>query len=67
VAGIDAPLIVTDDGGKAIALVPRHALTAPPDAALEQELLFAGLECASYTTFDLERRPFWVIKQMAGA
>lgn len=65
VAGQYFPLTVTDARGDQIGILPRHALEAEPDLSLLQQLQASGIRCCSYTDFDMIRRPFWVIDQIA--
>ena len=65
VAGQYFPLTVTDARGGQIGILPRHALEAEPDLSLLQQLQASGIRCCSYTDFDMIRRPFWVINQIA--
>ena len=65
VAGEYFPLTATDASGNQIGILPRHALEAEPDANLLLQLQASGIRCCSYTDFDMIRRPFWVINQIA--
>jgi ribosomal protein S27E len=65
VAGQYLPLTVLDSHRDRLGILPRHALQAPPDSNLRQQLLISGVRCCSYTNFDLTRRPFWVINQIS--
>lgn len=64
IAGQYVPLIVRTERGSLLGLLPRHTLQAQPDAATQQRFLIQGIQCCSYTEFDLAKRPFWVVKQM---
>lgn len=58
-------LILTAPDGSRIGLWVIHPLQARPSPADRQSLLAAsGIQPAVHTTFDLQRRPFWVINNL---
>jgi len=65
IAGQYFPLTLQDSRGDLLGMLPRHALQATPDSNMRQQFLIAGVRCCSYTDFDLTRRPFWVLNQIA--
>lgn len=64
IAGQDVPLILRDERGQALGLLPRHTLRAEPDANIQQQFLIQGVRCCSFTEFDLLKQPLSVVKQM---
>ncbi len=65
IAGQYFPLTVHNASGEHLGILPRHALEAEPDPSLRQQLLTSGIRVCSYTDFDMMRRPFWVINEIA--
>jgi hypothetical protein len=59
------PLILKDRVGQQVALHVIHPMQARPSAE-EKARIFAdsGLRIAVHTSFDLERRPFWVLNNL---
>lgn len=59
------PLILRDPDGVQVGLWVIHPLQARPTRDERQAFLSThGLRCAVHTTFDLERRPFWVLNNL---
>lgn len=59
------PCIFQDSAGQQIGLWVIHPLQARPAPAETGTILAqSGLRCAIHTTFDLERRPFWVLNNL---
>jgi hypothetical protein len=58
------PVTLEDATGQKIALWVIHPLQAKPAAAERNEVAAAGYRPAIHTTFDLERRPFWVLNHL---
>jgi len=59
------PLVLRDSEGVAVGLWIIHPLQARPAREERQAFLSAyGMRCAVHTTFDLERRPFWVLNNL---
>src|SRR5579875_549153 len=59
------PLILRDSEGVQVGLWVLHPLQARPTSDERQAFLSThGLRCAVHTTFDLERRPFWVLNNL---
>lgn len=59
------PLILEDTTGQQVALWVIHPLLARPTPQERQSILSQhGLRCAVHTSFDLERRPFWVLNHL---
>lgn len=59
------PLVLRDPDGAQVGLWVIHPLQARPTRDERQAFLSAhGLRCAVHTTFDLERRPFWVLNNL---
>jgi hypothetical protein len=59
------PLILRDPEGAQVGLWVIHPLQARPTRDERQVFLGAhGLRCSVHTTFDLERRPFWVLNNL---
>lgn len=59
------PIVLRNGNNEQLGVLPRHPLQASPDANAIQQFLVHGVECCSYTDFDLTRRPFWVINDIA--
>ncbi|HJX83632.1 MAG TPA: hypothetical protein VJ723_04740, partial [Candidatus Angelobacter sp.] len=53
------------DDGEQLGILVRHPLASAPDNAFIQQALINGIRCASFTTFDFDRRPFWIINELA--
>ena len=50
-----------------VGIWPIHPLSARPSAQVTHEILArTGVRCAVHTTFDLQRRPFWVVNHLLG-
>jgi hypothetical protein len=65
VAGQYLPIILKDRIGQKIGLWVKHPLQAQPSTNLTQSILSqSGIKPAIHTSFDLERRPFWVIQNL---
>ncbi len=59
------PTLFRDSTGQQYALWVTHPLRARPTAAERQAVLAEyGVRCAVHTSFDLERRPFWVFNNL---
>jgi hypothetical protein len=59
------PLVLRDSDGTKVGLWVIHPLQARPTSDERQAFLSThGLRCAVHTTFDLERRPFWVLNHL---
>jgi ATP-dependent helicase YprA (DUF1998 family) len=59
------PCVLQDTTGQRIGLWVTHPLQARPTAAEKQAVLKkTGMRCAVHTSFDLERRPFWVLNHL---
>ncbi len=59
------PLVLRDSEGVQVGLWVIHPLQARPTRDERRAFLSAhGLRCAVHTTFDLERRPFWVLNNL---
>ena len=59
------PLVLRDLEGVQVGLWVIHPLQGRPTRDERQAFLSAhGLRCAVHTTFDLERRPFWVLNNL---
>ena len=59
------PLVLRDSDGVQVGLWVIHPLQGRPTRDERQAFLSAhGLRCAVHTTFDLERRPFWVLNNL---
>jgi hypothetical protein len=59
------PLVLRDSEGVQVGLWVIHPLQGRPTRDERQAFLSAhGLRCAVHTTFDLERRPFWVLNNL---
>lgn len=65
VAGTYVPLVLQDSAGNQTGLLVHHAAQAAPDAQVRQDLLINGLRPCPFTDFDLARRPFWVVNEIA--
>jgi len=65
IAGYFAPLVCRNDAGNQLAIVPRHTLRSQPPVESQQQFLITGMTCCSFTEFDLSRRPFWVMNELA--
>ena len=57
-------LLFESKTGNQIGIMPIHAMEARPTSQ-ELETIYrdTGARVAAYTTFDIERRPFWVADQ----
>lgn len=65
VAGQYLPIILRDKVGSRIGLWVKHPLQAYPSSNQTQTILSqSGIRPAVHTSFDLERRPFWVIQNL---
>lgn len=60
-----SPLVISNGAGNRKAMMPRATLEAMPDIPTQQLFLVEGFVLASFTDFDLMRRPFWVAQQLA--
>jgi hypothetical protein len=59
------PSVLQDSAGQQVALWVIHPLQARPTPAETGAVLAqSGLRSAVHTTFDLERRPFWVLNHL---
>jgi ATP-dependent helicase YprA (DUF1998 family) len=59
------PYVLEDNTGQRYALWVIHPLQArPTPEELQVMLSLSSLRCAVHTTFDLERRPFWVFNNL---
>jgi ATP-dependent helicase YprA (DUF1998 family) len=59
------PLVLRDPDGVEVGLWVIHPLQARPTREERQAFLSGhGMRCAVHTTFDLERRPFWVLNNL---
>lgn len=59
------PLVLQDKAGQQIGLWVVHPLQARPNKAQTQSVQAqAGIRPAVHTTFDLEKRPFWVMNNL---
>jgi hypothetical protein len=59
------PCILKNASGERIGLWVIHPLAArPSDDDRHAILAQFGLRCAVHTSFDLERRPFWVLNNL---
>jgi len=59
------PLVLEDRARNRIGLWVIHPLEARPTAEERQAILAQfGLRCAVHTSFDLERRPLWVLDHL---
>jgi hypothetical protein len=65
IAGRRVDALVERPGNVPVGLVVRHALLPAPGEAERTALAIAGCDLRSYTTFDLNRRPFWVAGEFA--
>lgn len=65
VAGQYLPIILKDRIGQRIGLWVNHPLQAMPKPEVTQRILGqTGMRLAIHSSFDLERRPFWVIENL---
>jgi ATP-dependent helicase YprA (DUF1998 family) len=61
------PLVLADSGGERIGLLVIHPLQARPSRTETQSITAQHhVRCAVHTSFDLERRPFWVLNNLVG-
>jgi len=59
------PCVLRDQDGVEVGLWVIHPLEERPISEERQAFLSAyGLRCAVHTTFDLDRRPFWVLNHL---
>src|SRR5579884_2505669 len=59
------PCVLRDQEGLEVGIWVIHPLQARPTSDERQAFLSKhGLRCAVHTTFDLERRPFWVLNHL---
>jgi ATP-dependent helicase YprA (DUF1998 family) len=59
------PLVIQDRAGQKIGLWVIHPLQARPTPDQTQSILAqSGIRVAIHTSFDLERRPFWVLNNL---
>lgn len=66
VEGIYFPVVLERASGEQVGLWVIHPLSARPSLEARQQILAEhGIRCAVFTSFDLERRPFWVLNQLA--
>ena len=60
------PCVLTHTRGNDIGVFPVHPLQARPTVNERQAILSQyGIRCLVATTFDLERRPFWVMNMVS--
>ena len=64
IAGNYFPVILKDDLGQKIALWVTHPLKAKPSAQQRALVVANGYRPAIHSTFDLDRRPFWVLNHL---
>ena len=65
VNGVRMPMILTGKSGEIIGLWVIHPLEARPRSEIIQAIIAEhNLQCAIHTSFDLERRPFWVMNHL---
>jgi len=65
VNGIHLACVLEDRAKQKVGLWVIHPLQARPAAHLMQSILAqTGIRCAVHTSFDLERRPFWVMNNL---
>lgn len=59
------PCVLKDLSGQRVGLWVIHPLQARPSPEARQEILAkSGMRCAVHTSFDLDRRPFWVLNNL---
>jgi len=62
---VQFPLVLKDPNNDKIGLWVTHTLATKPSAAQRQDVLSKyGIRVAAHNTFDLERRPFWVLNNL---
>ncbi|PKO02185.1 MAG: hypothetical protein CVU43_09195 [Chloroflexi bacterium HGW-Chloroflexi-5] len=64
IAGHYFPVILEDTTGQKTALWVIHPLQEKPTSPERAAVAAAGLRPAIHSTFDLERRPFWVLNHL---
>ena len=65
VGNIRLARVFQNKSGDKVGLWVVHPLEARPNVANKATILAqSGLRCAVHTTFDLERRPFWVMNHL---
>jgi len=65
--GLYLARILEDNQGRKTGIHIIHPASARPSVAQMQAILSAhGIRCIAHTSFDLERRPFWVLNNMEG-
>jgi len=63
--GGDFPLVLENSSAERVGLRVIHPLSARPSASDRERVLAThGVRLAAHTTFDLERRPFWVLNHL---
>jgi hypothetical protein len=68
VGGRDFACVLEDKTGQKVGLWVIHPLMARPSVGERQALLAqSGMRSAVHTTFDLEKRPFWVLNNLVRA
>jgi hypothetical protein len=65
IAGKRIDAIVERVANVPLALMVRHPLLPPPSEAERTQVAIAGYDLRSFSTFDLNRRPFWVAGELA--
>ncbi len=58
------PVVLEDSTAQKTVLWPFHPLHAKPSATNRAMVAAAGYRLAVHSTFDLERRPFWVLNHL---
>lgn len=62
------PYVLEDAAGERVGLWVIHPLSARPSQEERLAILAEhGVRCAVHTSFDLERRPFWVLNHLMGS